>query len=564
MTRRTNLFVALSLLAFFATSCRTQAAPAPARIEREAAVATRPRPVRPPAEPAVQQWTHEWARGAVFYEVFVRSFYDSNGDGIGDLPGLIEKLDYLNDGDPATSQDLGVDALWLMPVFKSPSYHGYDTTDYETINPDYGTTEDFTRLCEEAHRRGMRVIVDFVINHSGSGHPWFEESASSPTSAKRDWYVWSATNPGWTQPWGGNYQTWHPLNGSYYYGVFWGGMPDLNFATPAVREEIKRLARLWLQRGADGYRLDATRYLVETGGGMGQADTAETHAYLKEFSAAVRTAKPDAFLVGENWTDTLIVADYFGSTDTIKGGDELPSNFNFPLAGSILQAVSSGSATGIAAKYAEMQRSYPKGVIDSPFLTNHDQVRLASQLGGNAGRLFNAAAILLTLPGAPFLYYGEEVGIQNGPTNGDESKRTPMPWTAAGGFTTGTPWFQYAPGIATTNVATQSSNASSLFARYRALIHARKSSPALTRGEIGMLTPQSGSSPVLAFLRVASGERALVVHNLTDSFQTAMVSFEASTFETIFTDSGVGDPSGIGTQWTVNLPPRSTGVWRVR
>ncbi|MHB0969906.1 MAG: alpha-amylase family glycosyl hydrolase [Thermoanaerobaculia bacterium] len=563
MARRT--LVLLSLLTFFATSCRTQAAPAPVQLERDTAVATRQRPVRPPAGvPAVQQWTHEWARGAVFYEIFVRSFSDSNGDGVGDLPGLIAKLDYLNDGDPATTQDLGVDALWLMPVFDSPSYHGYDTIDYETINPDYGTNEDFTRLCEEAHRRGMRIIVDFVINHSGSGHPWFEESASSPSSPKRDWYVWKAANPGWTQPWGGNYQTWHPSNGAYYYGVFWGGMPDVNYETPAVREEMKRLARLWLARGVDGYRLDATRYLVETGGGMGQADTAETHAYLKEFAEAVRTAKPDAFLVGENWTDTIIIGDYFGSTDVIKGGDELPSNFNFPLAGDILRAISSGDATGIAARYAEMKSVYPAGIIDSPFLTNHDQVRLATQLGNDAGRLRNAAAVLLTLPGAPFLYYGEEVGIQNGPTNGDESKRTPMPWTASGGFTTGNPWFQYAPGVSTTNVATQSGDAGSLLARYRALIRARRSSPALTRGDIGMLTPQTGSSPVLAFLRLTSGERVLVVHNLTDGFQVGRFSFEASSFETIFADSGVGGPSGIGTQWTVNLPPRTTGVWRVR
>jgi 1,4-alpha-glucan branching enzyme len=149
---------------------------------------------------AVHQWQHDWARGAVFYEIFVRSFADSDGDGVGDLEGLIGRLDYLNDGNPTTSDDLEVDALWLMPVFPSPSYHGYDVVDYESINPDYGTNEDFVRLCDEAHRRGIRVILDFVINHSGSGHPWFVESASSPAASKRDWYVWRDSNPGWTQP----------------------------------------------------------------------------------------------------------------------------------------------------------------------------------------------------------------------------------------------------------------------------------------------------------------------------------------------------------------------------
>ena len=152
-----------------------------------------------------------------------------------------------------------------MPVFESPSYHGYDTTDYGRINPDYGTNADFLRLLDEAHRRGIRVIVDLVVNHSGVGHPWFVSAASSPASHHRDFYVWSPTDPGWKQPWGGNTGTWHPSGGAYYYGVFWSGMPDLNWRSPALREEVKRIASLWLERGVDGFRLDATRYLVETG-----------------------------------------------------------------------------------------------------------------------------------------------------------------------------------------------------------------------------------------------------------------------------------------------------------
>ncbi|MBK9965486.1 MAG: alpha-amylase [Holophagales bacterium] len=519
-----------------------------------------------PARPAASEWKNDWARGAVFYEVFVRSFADSDGDGKGDLKGLLSRLDYLNDGRSETTTDLGVDALWLMPVFESPSYHGYDTTNYERINPDYGTNADFLRLLDEAHRRGIRIIVDLVVNHSGAGHPWFVSAAASPASPTRDFYVWSGTDPGWKQPWGGNSGTWHPSGGSYYYGVFWGGMPDLNWRSPALREEMKRVASLWLERGVDGFRLDATRYLVENGAGPLQADTTETHAALKEFAAHVRRVKPSALLVGENWADTKVIATYYGST-SVPGGDELPASFDFPLSEKILAALAQGNATPIAAKLDEVQRAYPQGAIDAPFLTNHDQARLATQLGKNQGRLRNAAAILLTLPGAPFLYYGEEVGIENGPTGGDESKRTPMPWDASpgGGFTTGTPWFGFAPGRETANVAAQTGDPTSLLSRYRSLIRARKDAPALAKGALVVLTPLTGTSPVLAFQRVTSGETVFVAHNLSDTFVSAgPYAVNGTSFERVFVDGSVGDPSGGPGAIRVNLPPRGTGVWRVR
>lgn len=528
----------------------------------------RTRPVSPP--PSVVndgQWHHDWANGAVFYEIFVRSFADSNGDGIGDLKGLISKLDYLNDGNPATTTDLGVDAIWLMPIMVSPSYHGYDTVDYEHVNPQYGTDEDFVRLCQEAHRRGIRVIIDYVMNHSGSDHPWFVESASSPSSPKRDWYIWSATDRGWKQPWGGNYGTWHQKNGAWFYGVFWSGMPDLNFTNPAVREEMKRAANIWLQRGADGFRLDATRYLIETGGGQGQADTPETHAYLREFAKSVRENKPDAMLVGENWTDTSIIADYFGSTATVKGGDELPSSFNFPLAASIVDAVNRGDASNVAGVVEEMKRNYPNGVIDSPFLTNHDMVRLSTQLQNNDARNKAAAAILLTMPGSPYLYYGEEVGLDNGPTSGDESKRTPMPWNNAsgGGFTTGSPWFNFAGGRDRDNVATQSADPSSLLSYYRKLVAARHSSEALMKGDLQMLTTSSGTNPVLAYVRRTANEEVLVVHNVSDSFVTAgPFDVRGTGMATIFKSDGVTDPGGTSGAWRVVLPGKATGVWRVK
>jgi glycosidase len=518
-----------------------------------------------PVRPARTEWKHDWVRGAVFYEVFVRSFQDSDGDGIGDLNGLISRLDQLNDGRPETTTDLGVDALWLMPVFESPSYHGYDTTDYTKIDPDYGTNADFLRFLDEAHRRGIRVIVDLVVNHSGSGHPWFVSAATSPSSPFRDFYVWRASDPGWKQPWGGNNGTWHPSGGSYYYGVFWGGMPDLNWHSPALREEMKRVASLWLGRGVDGFRLDATRYLVETGVGGGQADTPGTHAVLREFAAHVRRVKPEALLVGENWADTTVIASYYGSS-SVPGGDELPASFNFPLSDRILRAVTESDAVLVASKLDEVLRSYPKGALDAPFLTNHDNVRLATQLGKNPGRLRNAAAILLTLPGAPFLYYGEEVGIENGPTGGDESKRTPMPWdaTPGGGFTTGAPWFGFASGRETANVASQTGDPSSLLSRYRNLIRARRSSEALSKGDLVLLSPLTGVSPFLAFLRRTDEETVLVVHNLSDAFLSAgPLAVEGTSFERLFADVGAADPSG-GPGLRVFLPGRGTGIWRVR
>jgi alpha-amylase len=532
------------------------------------AINGRQRPVKPgtPAPQGPVQWQHDWVRGAVFYQVFVRSFQDSNGDGVGDLRGLIDRLDYLNDGDPATTTDLGVDALWLMPVFESPSYHGYDVVDYENIDREYGTNADFEELCQKAHARGMRIIVDFVINHTGRDHPWFKESASSPTSPKRDWYVWSETDKGWKQPWGGNYGTWHPSGGMYYYGVFWGGMPDLNFRSPEVREEIKRIARLWLARGLDGYRLDATRYLVENGAGLGQADTAETHQYLKEFGAAVREAKPDAMLVGENWTETEIIADYFGSTAEITGGDELPLNFNFPLATAIIQAAGGSDATDVTSKLGEMKRLYPAGIIDAPFLTNHDQVRVATVLNNDPAKLRSAAAVLLTLPGAPFVYYGEEVGLQNGTTSNDEAKRTPMPWNdgPGGGFTSATPWFPFAPGRSTANVEAQSGDANSLLSRYRALIRARDASEALRGGEITLLGTAAGTSPILAYALTTPGETVLVVHNLGGAFTSAgPFKLTGTRAEKIWADNFVVDPSGAGS-WTLQMPPRTSGVWRIR
>src|SRR6266403_2947702 len=199
----------------------------------------------------------EWWNGAVVYEVFVRSFLDSNGDGKGDLAGLISKLDYLNDGDPSTTADLGVDAIWLMPIYPSPSYHGYDVTDYDGVNPDYGTPADMDSLIAECHKRGIKVILDYVPNHTSIQHPWFSDAS------RRDWYVWSTANPGWTQPWSSS-ATWFPSGAAWYYAVFWSGMPDLNWKTAAVRAEMGAAAGRWLARGSAHFRAHCRH-----GGGRG-------------------------------------------------------------------------------------------------------------------------------------------------------------------------------------------------------------------------------------------------------------------------------------------------------
>jgi alpha-amylase len=515
--------------------------------------------------PRVSQWDHEWARGAVFYEVFVRSFADSNGDGIGDFQGLTAKLDYL--------RDLGVDGLWLMPVFKSPSYHGYDTTDYEAINPQYGTEADFDRFLAEAHRRGIKVIVDFVMNHSSSQHPWFIDSASSPTSRHRDWYLWRADDPGWTPPWGGDNHTWHEKNGAFYYGVFWGGMPDLNFATPAVRREMERLASFWLRRGVDGFRLDATRHLFANGDGPLQSDQPETHGYLKEFAAHVRGVAPQSILVGENWTDTPVIAQYYGSTAEVKGGDELPLSFDFPLAEKILEGARDGDASGIGAKLQEIAALYPPGVIDAPFLTNHDNIRIGTLLAGNPAGLRSAAAVLLTLPGTPFLYYGEEIGLQNGPGDKDELKRTPMPWdaSAGGGFTTGEPWFDFAPGKETANVKAELADPGSLLSWYRQLLRVRRASAALQKGGLTLLSSADRATPVLAFVRESEGrdgERVLVVHNLSGSeVEAGPYGVPGERAEMLLMSAGGAGgavPARAPEGWKVRLPAGASGVWRIR
>jgi alpha-amylase len=451
------------------------------------ACAALPSPLSP-QEPA-------WTRGAVCYEVFVRSFYDSNGDGIGDLNGLIAKLDYI-----AT---LGASCIWLMPVAASPSYHGYDVSDYYRVEPAYGTNDDFKRLVAEAHRRGIAVLVDMVLNHASSEHRSFQAALRDTTSPYRAWYRFSPTSLG-KGPWGA--EAWHrsPVRDEYYYGVFWSGMPDLNYETAAVRDEAKKVATFWLRdMDVDGFRLDAVPYLIEEGTCL--MGCPGTHAFLRDYAAHVRGVKPEAYTVGEVWGNINAVMPYYP--------DQLTSYFGFELADSLLSAVRTGSAAGLLAGFLRLQDTLPPHRW-SPFLSNHDGTRSMTALGGDIARAKLAATLLLTLPGLPFVYYGEEIGMTG--DKPDPRLRTPMQWSPRPGlgFTSGTAWESAQPDSLTTTVLAQDADAGSLLNLYRRLIGLRRSNDALATGKLVPLSPLSPQ--VAAYLRrTEDGKHAvLVVANL--------------------------------------------------
>lgn len=448
----------------------------------------------------------------------MRSFADSTTgplacDGEGDLQGLIEKLDYLNDGNPNTHTDLGITGIWLMPIMQSPSYHGYDVIDYYTVEQDYGTNEDFKRLIEEAHKRGIKVIIDLVLNHTSNQHPWFRES-TKPNSEYRNWYIWSeGRNPGYAGPLG---VAWHPFLDDYYYGVFWSGMPDLNYTNPAVTAEMQNVIRFWLEEmGADGYRLDAIKYLVEEG--EKQESTESTHAWFKDFYKFYKSVKPEAFTVGEVWSASVAVVKYIG--------DEVDTAFHFDLANSTLDAANLGKRIMVDSQMTQTARMFAPHSY-ATFLTNHDQARVMSVLG-TEGEARTAAMMLLTHPGIPFIYYGEEIGMTG--TGPDENKRTPMQWSAEdyAGFSECFPWQPANKDYETVNVAAQDADPSSLLNLYRALIALRNEHPALMVGDY--LKVETDVQPIYTFIRQVPGETILVVINLSrEAVRDYSISLESS------------------------------------
>ncbi len=438
-----------------------------------------------------------WWNDRVFYQIFPRSFADSAtgplaGDGIGDLQGIIEHLDYLNDGNPETTTDLGIGGIWLTPFYPSPSYHGYDITDYYEVHPQLGTIDLFKKLVSECHTRGINVIIDLVMNHCSNRHDWFTKAAE-PGSRTRDWFIWSDTDPGWKGPW--NQRVWHRLppgptaNDRYYYGLFSGTMPDLNFRNAGATEAMRDVTRTWIGTfGADGLRLDAIRHLIEEG--QVQQNTTATHAWLKDWFLDLKGVSIDAMSIGEVWADSAQASSYVG--------DQMDMAFEFALADAMIASAKSGKKDEFVAAQKTVLALYPPNQYGR-FLSNHDQTRVMTQLKGDAGAMRAAAALLLLGPGVPFIYYGEEIGMTG--DKPDEQLRTPMQWTsgAHAGFSTAQPWAPLNPGFETLNTESQSAAPDSLLNLYRRLIHLRNADAALATGGTWMVeTDQPG---VVAFLR---------------------------------------------------------------
>ena len=434
----------------------------------------------------------------VWYEIFVRSFHDSDGDGIGDLPGVVERLDYL--------VELGIDGMWLMPIHPAASYHGYDVTDYYGVDPDYGTLADFDRLIAEAHARGIRVILDFVPNHTALTHPWFLAALRGDAEARAR-YVWRDRPSDWIGLGG---PAWHEFDDAWYLGLFWSGMPDLDHRNPVVREEMKWVMHFWLRRGVDGFRVDAIQHIVESGDGA-IAGTPETLAWVREMQAWLGEVAPHAFWLGETYAlSARTVAEYH------RVGN-LDMSLDYPGWAALLQAVSQRSAGPLELALAQDAQLYPAGAARARFSANHDQLRPASTLGllrRDEGRLRLVAGLLLTLPGTPLLYYGQEIGLPNGPGEADAQKRTPMAWRPEGGrgFSDGVPWIAFSSDDPAISVDVQRADPASLWNAYRELIALRRAQPALRDGTTTLLAPEAG--PLLAFTREADGERLLVVANL--------------------------------------------------
>jgi len=431
----------------------------------------------------------ESAHPTVCYEVFVRSFYDSNGDGIGDLRGLTQKLDYIS--------GLGADCIWLMPIAESPSYHGYDVTDYNKIEPDYGTNDDFKAFMAAAHQHKIRVLVDLVLNHTSSEHPWFQEALRDTTAPHRSWYRWAPTQGGACA------NNWHksPVRDECYFGLFWSGMPDLNYENPAVLEEMKRVARFWLDSmHVDGFRLDAVRHLVEVGNEV--SNTPGTHQVLRDFGQYVRGIAPQSYTIGEVWDNPDVILTYYP--------DQLDAYFAFPISEALIEAVRTGKAGGLVPTVQQFQRAVPAYRF-APFQRNHDQTRTMTALANDTAGARLAVTILLTLPGVPFIYYGEEIGMTG--DKPDERLRTPMQWTASSrGFTSGKPWETLQSDSLAANVAVEELASNSLLKRYRWLIRLRANDTALREGQLDPVA--TGNESLLAFLRTDGSRRVLVVVNL--------------------------------------------------
>lgn len=462
--------------------------------------------------PTIVQNTQEQKQpynGRVFYEIFVRAFNDSNGDGIGDLKGVTQKLDYL-------SKDLGVTGIWLMPINSSPSYHGYDVSDYYNINKDYGTLDDFKELIKEAHKRNIQVLLDLVINHTSTENAWFKDASSGKDSKYRDYYIWANQNTNLNEGSRISTKPWTALGNDHYYALFWKGMPDLNYDNKSVRDEMKKIAKFYLDMGVDGFRLDAAMHIYN--------DDTKNVQWWKEFSGYVKSVNKDAVLVGEVWNDTSMITKYT---------DSLDSAFNFPTADSIIRMVGTGKVGTYDSKILDVYKQYAaknKNFIDAPFLSNHDQDRVMDVLASDE-RAKKAAAIYLTLPGAPFIYYGEETGMTG--KKPDEAIRQPFIWDNKD-KTKNSSWEGSTNDINKIAVNVQLTNKDSLLNFYRQMISIRNSSDALKYGDINLV--ETESSKVFAFKRTYNNKSDYIFINLGNEDIKEKATFDNA--KVVYSDKG--------------------------
>ena len=462
-----------------------------------------------------------WWQDGVIYQVYPRSLQDTGGDGVGDLPGILERLPYL--------AGLGIRALWISPFYPSPmADFGYDVADYTGVDPLFGTLDDFDRLIAAVHERGLKLIVDFVPNHTSKEHPWFIESRSSRDNPKRDWYLWRDPGPdggppnNWMSNFGGPAWTYDEQTGQYFYHSFLTAQPDLNWRNPEVKAAIYDAMRFWLDRGVDGFRMDVLWLLIKDdqyranplnpnwkGGNsfasvlpLYTADRPETHRIVAEMRE-VMDAYPERVLIGEIYLPIDKLVQYYGvdpNTSDLRGAD-MPFNFHLIL--------TPWQAEPIAALIRNYEAALPAGAWPNWVLGNHDQSRLATRLG--SGQVRAAAMMLLTLRGTPTLYYGDELGMpdaivppgrvqdpaeknQPGIGQGRDPERSPMPWdsTPEAGFTTGEPWLPLIPDHATRNVERQGEDARSELALYRRLLELRAAHPALHSGTVAAVRAEGG------------------------------------------------------------------------
>ena len=494
-----------------------------------------------------------WYQTAVFYEVYVRAYYDSNGDGHGDLRGLMQKLDYL--------QELGVDCIWLLPIYPSPLRDdGYDIADYYGVLPEYGDLEDFKALVEAAHARGMRVIADLVLNHTSDQHPWFQAARSDRASPHREFYVWSDTDQKYrdtriifldteSSNW-----TWEETAGQFYWHRFYTSQPDLNFDSPAVQQEMLNIARFWLEMGIDGFRADAVPYLFEREG-TNCENLPETHTYLKNLRRFIDENYQGRILLCEanQWPED--VRPYFGD------GDEFQMGFHFPVMPRIYMALRQGERSSLQG-IMERTPPIPDNCQWCVFLRNHDELtlemvtaeerdwmwqeyapeprmrlnlgirrRLAPLLDNDRRKIELANSLLFTLPGSPIIYYGDEIGMGDNIWLPDRNGvRTPMQWVDSpnAGFSTTGPKALYAPVIEISpyrpeevNVAAQQSDPASLWHTLRRMIAVRKAHPVFGRGSMTWIDIPNPA--VAGYWRAFQGERLLILNNLSDQTLKAVV-----------------------------------------